>query len=722
MLYHAFASPEVTTCRGNALKSFPTPAEIEALENYVFGVTPPTVEDLRARAGGAPLAVVVFASEYRPAVETVHRRHADMCHSRTGVARIGTRSEIHHPAARGYLPTVPGDGHAIAVSPCRYAAYVAALQVGLRDAHGPMHFLDPGKPTAAGDVRRDKSAGLRSAPSAGNRTRGDADRRFWIPLHKLFDGNECIAGYEISVRLAANHLNEKIRRAHLFFLGQGHNGGWYGPDIDKPPFVIRDGIAEFSTTTSDGSWLLKPVARPTLIEAAEYEGKPLTYRVPRSTGAKHWRVYESTLNLRPAEDSARKAPEYLHARHRLDADGEVNLNHATDIAKEVGKGDYWARHYVDYTADGWINVECEALALEIPRRLPAYSVIASPDFFPLVRQSQLVEWTDQSAPPDLLSAVWPVNPGRPDPLSSQRLAANLELRGAGFDPHDDTMTAIVGPLAPTNGAQRPLRPVSHVRASMLPDGASGVFAPGWDVSLDSAPADAEAGESNEKVLFLTNYGLGSPFPEDTMLCAALSSFWPAVAPDITRTFAPSRKYATATPLPDDVIGLDGSEPWDGIRGPIKGPDPDTLDYQALAYGDYVEAALAARFDLAVIGSVSATEYIARTLTMAMIYEALEATEPAQKANWTVLSFRPARPDDPDLKAAVAAHRRALDQRHTYRFEMVRHDGERRPHPDSRKFDRLIVPIKEHVLLFADPTIVLRRGTDATWAQPYERRR
>ena len=62
-----------------------------------------------------------------------------------------------------------------------------------------------------------------------------------------------------------------------------------------------------------------------------------------------------------------------------------------------------------------------------------------------------------------------------------------------------------------------------MRHAYLPDAASGLFAPGWDVSRDNG--------------HLAPYGLGSPFPEDSKLCAPLSSFWPAVAPDASRTFS-----------------------------------------------------------------------------------------------------------------------------------------------------------------------------------------
>ncbi len=108
-------------------------------------------------------------------------------------------------------------------------------------------------------------------------------RNFWVPLHKLFDGDECLRGKRLSVRLSANHVNEELRRAHLRFLAGGHHSGWVEPDLSEPPFVIRDGIAEFyerALTTEAG--LLTPVAHQRLIERATYRNEPLTYLVPKS--------------------------------------------------------------------------------------------------------------------------------------------------------------------------------------------------------------------------------------------------------------------------------------------------------------------------------------------------------------------------------------------------------------------------------------------------------
>lgn len=95
LLYHALASPNVVVgAGGQPLDAFPTLAEIEAVENYVFGVEPPSVDDLAARFPHAAIAIAVFATEYRPGAETVHRRHADLCFSRTGVARVGTAGRV----------------------------------------------------------------------------------------------------------------------------------------------------------------------------------------------------------------------------------------------------------------------------------------------------------------------------------------------------------------------------------------------------------------------------------------------------------------------------------------------------------------------------------------------------------------------------------------------------------------------------------------------------
>src|SRR5260221_6864178 len=95
-----------------------------------------------------------------------------------------------------------------------------------------------------------------------------------------------------------------------------------------------------------------------------------------------------------------------------------------------------------------------------------------------------MKWTDQSVPPVLLNILWPENPGKPEALSDQRYAANLELSGAGFDAQDDTMTAIVGAFGSGNGRVARLQRSTPPRATTLPDAAARVVVPRWDVSYD----------------------------------------------------------------------------------------------------------------------------------------------------------------------------------------------------------------------------------------------
>jgi hypothetical protein len=61
----------------------------------------------------------------------------------------------------------------------------------------------------------------------------DGERTFWVPLQKLFDGPECIAGHDLRVLLEAHHVNEKLRRFHQVLAEEGYDTGWREPDINN---------------------------------------------------------------------------------------------------------------------------------------------------------------------------------------------------------------------------------------------------------------------------------------------------------------------------------------------------------------------------------------------------------------------------------------------------------------------------------------------------------
>ena len=168
LLFHAFASPNVLTVPGSAgLGAFPTLAELDTVENYVYGVQAPSMPELFTFSGGALLALVAFAHEYRPSIQTPHRRHADVCFSRTGIARVGTAEPLYDGPRRGFLPAVNGQPHQLRVLPARYAAYLAMLVPGDAATSLPMRF---------------------QVSDSESGEKGDQARNFWVPIHKLFPG------------------------------------------------------------------------------------------------------------------------------------------------------------------------------------------------------------------------------------------------------------------------------------------------------------------------------------------------------------------------------------------------------------------------------------------------------------------------------------------------------------------------------------------------------
>jgi hypothetical protein len=696
------------------------------VENYVYGVQPPSLDDVRQRAAGNPLAVVVFALEYRVGRETVHGKHADFCFARTGLARMGTTKAIYDARRREFLPLKADDPFAFPAQPARYAPFLAVQRHADPDSFGPLRATDD-----------------------------DRSRLFWAPLHKLFSGPECLQGLALTVTLATEHRNEKLRRFHSRMNTAGFYTGWAEPDIDQFPFVIQGAtLAAFSTDPDHGSGWVMPPPHP-LVEPATYEGKPLTFYYSQALAASPSITYSSSLQLLEAPpfqplgpmrtqslpeniniagedipgylttinpDTGRSLPEYLNIRHTVSADGaEANLNDLPDVLGPVHAGGYWARHFIDYAADGWVAARCSELDAAAPLRVPAYSTVGPPSFYPYTSQRALTEWAERGAPEALRHGIWVIPPR---PLSDRRLAANITLE-AGFSIDDDTVTALVSlPLEP--GTTQGEAPETFVRRHVqLPDGMAGLFDPGWEVSQD---------RTADNRFFLANYGLGTPFIEDAKLCAAPSTFWPGVSPDSAREFQPAKPsdnqyqaWPTIAPMTDEELGIVavarlGFLPWDGVRGPrltvVAGKE--VADYPELAHTDYLETV--ARFTAALTGKVEHEEYIARVLGMAQVYWALgirwkdfgekygiaEALDrfQAAKGEWTVLSFRALGAGrDGELTDAETATGIRLQGDRRYRFHLLQWNGVETPSDDVR---RILVGIKAQAIAYADLTNILVR--------------
>lgn len=271
-------------------------------------------------------------------------------------------------------------------------------------------------------------------------------------------------------------------------------------------------------------------------------------------------------------------------------------------------------------------------------------------------------------------------------------------------------------LVPLHGstpglAAEPLS-VDTARHSCLPDDAAGVFQPGWDVSHDRLK------KGNRTIPHLAAYGLGSPFPEDAKLCAALSTFWPAVAPDVTRSFDSGAGNETLTgtvaPLTDEEVGQTGQTPWDGILGPqvVTVNNQQFIECQGFLHADYVRSALENRFSARLTAQTTAEEYANRVLAAAFVYAALGEA----RATWFVFSFRIVSGADPEFVRAQAQSGATL-QAPIYRFEIFRRLAG--PAPVSpNDFRRRLLPMNDQRFIFASPRnrqILHRRKNQATFA-------
>jgi hypothetical protein len=683
LLLHALASPAVLQdAHGTPLRDFPTPAELEAVENAVFGLVPPTLAELQRRAGGAFLALAVFASEYRPAGATVHRRHADLCFSRTGVARVGTEPARYDPVARGFVTEVDDDPHAVRVLPARYAAYLAMQLPGFDGRFGPMN------------------AELRAQhPDLFGSDRADGQRRFWVPLHKVFSGPECIRGLHIRLTLRTHHVNEKLRRIHLQLARQGHPSGRTAQELTRPPFVVDDGIADWSSEEAWGPGMLVPVPSDRLVEPAEHRGSPVSFPVPPDPS----NGFAPSLFLAP-ERGFRRAPEYVHVRTLVDPElGVRDLNDDPEVAELVRRGGYDALHHIDHSGDGWVVAEAPQLAVDVPRSVPAYSLVTAPDFHPYCDQRELMEWWVQRAPSAIRRLVWSTPPLT---LADERLAPNLQLTDVDFRAEDDTVTAIVA-LPERRREPRPINPGRPRRHTHLPDGAAGVFAPGWDTSRD------ETGGTPH----LAGYGLGSPFAEDAKLCAALSAFWPAAAPDAARSF--SRTLRSVCPLTDEELGLVGDDvdplPWDGVPGPSRRrrDGVEVVDYASFDHVDYVEQALAGRFTTRLTCAITTDEYVHRVLSTARVYLATGLRDAAR--NWPIVSFRRIDEAAPEVGQAQAAAGIALAG-DLYRYELIER-GRELALADGHRRVEIEVVNRVIALVGALPVVLVHPGTGDWQAVP-----
>jgi hypothetical protein len=659
LLYHALASPNV---RPSSIpeKAYPQPEELEVIENYIYASQNLTQDDLQMKAGTSALAIAVFTKEYRPAPETAHRRHADLCFSRVGIARMGTEPSHYDPRGRCFQTFIDRSGPYVRVLPCRYSAYIAVRMKGDASLGRPFRFQP-----------------------------GDNAQDFWIPIHKIFNGKECILGLDLQITFENFQTNEKLRKLHLALQALGFDSLHHENAISRPPL----------TTTSDSfkpgnTFVVMPQAGALTERLKNAKGLPIVFRVPPNPISEN-----SSFHLMPRP--LRSAPEFTHIRDQKRLGRIIDMNKQPDVLELTRSGGYDALHYSDPSSEGFVRVICAELDTLIPRRFAAYSIVAPPDLLPLVKQAAAMEWWENSVPEDVKNNIWD---GKPVPLCDTRCAGNVEIERARFDPLDTTLPSIVSadPVLPAGATRQVASYASPV--SSLPDDAAGVFAPGWDVSKDSTPGsfDPQVGVI-APVEHLAGYGLGSPFLEDTKLCAAQSAFWPAAAPDTTRQYGPIGQ-PSATPLTDSELGWDNVGPPDLVRSNV-------ARFSAIDYADYVHTALAGRFDFRAVGRIDFDEYRARTLTMARVHQALKARDFSTRGKWSVFRFRDVARKE--LTAIKRDNPNFQPGRSCYYFEMFQPTGVwRGSGPD---FNKIYASFYEMIKIVANQQVVWKYR-NGKWTQ------
>ena len=598
LLYHALACPNVIwrdAEKSQKLGVFPTLDQIEVIENFVYGVDPPSLGLLESLNGKQNLGVVVFANQYRTAVDTPHQKHADLVYSRTGIGRVGTDEPLYSAESRSF-EVLSDDPHKVRVLPAKYNAYLAVKMPGSRPLLGRRFNVEAGHSFA-------------NVPP-------DEDLSFWFPVHKLFSGGECLKNQDLVVSLGAQHVNEKVRKIHKFIQGRFDLDTGSSPDQHGSfPFQFSAGIATFEP----GPSLVVPTPTESLVRKAETGGEKVTLdknfrlptRRPNNRNGNSLDAFASSLQIRqltinnPVFEGGngfpRSTPEYMHVRTKVDGNEETDLNAGADVELFIATENYLALHYIDSTGDGVVSVTVSPSNLFSYPVVFAYSLVSAPDFFPFCDQTEVF---------DEALSVWSVPPLA---LADSRILPNIKshpqlvYEGMGTF---ETGTAMVAGVLDEGVVKTAFDDRVERRVSYLTDAAAGVFAPGWDTSFDMV----QVGGLN--VPHLAAYGLGSPFPEDAKLCAALSSFWPAVAPDISRSFWPPRR--TVLPLTDEEIGGvddDGVVGWDGEKGPIvsRGNGSTLVRYKKFEYVDYTINVLENKFNFQILSGIDAKEYKERLL-------------------------------------------------------------------------------------------------------------
>lgn len=660
LLYHALASPRVRpTLNGIPFSAaqYPSLQQIDLLEDYIY-----SLKTFKYPLNQLPKGYVLamFAYEYRPAYKTPDEApYADLVFSRTGISRIGEYGKNYDTEKRCFInaPATGIDQKAIAVTPSRFGLFIAKVV-----------------PRRAVKLYSEESDDYKLF----------RQRSFLQPIRKVFNSDLLINGGELV--FYETHLNEKLRK--LAVSDQVKMSTSYR--TDEAPFIRKsrsssDGTLQPASNNhlvdleKQGSSLLVSSFPSKLLSVAKQDGLIVSINVKskKGTGLRSDRRYTSlkllenknlnivdyilTEGIYPSLKSTRfsaprNVPMFLNIRNKVSDDFRQYENmgaHTSNFEAEIKNGNYKTALFEDNICEGSISCKIkgtQAINLD-DKILPAYSLVAAPDFFPFADSYDLTKYdkTDTSflegGIENLSYCRLKPNPAIVDAVNQNRPAFSAQENLNAYQ-LQHTMLAIISSAGKTSNekyqgdAKYKLPELrDYMATSFLPDTAAFVFAPGWEASYSSP-------DNNKNDPFLATFGLGSPFPEDMKLCAAANGMWPVASPDAARTFqgsleslpTPQKKGLhltnttvppTAIPLLDEEIGIHKGHPglfdpktklkecygWDGEQGPFLEyiPDGFRINFTDIGRADYVENLLnpAVGFNMSLIRNMDCQELMAR---------------------------------------------------------------------------------------------------------------
>lgn len=667
LLYHLLASPLTRTIINGASSSdpihYPSLEHLDVLENFIYSLQqlPKGIMDRKN------IVLAVFSYEYRPGIQTPHEKYADLVFARAGISRVGTQPLVYDKLNRCFTnkPVNQQKEKEIAVTPARYALFLAE-----RARYDQIARWD--------NMKADDSW----------------QYAFLRPIRKLFNGDPLLEGKQLF--FSESHRNEKLRRVMMVEALQSNVTANIFR-LSEPPFVRETASSTNPTSTLNNSdkWDKTLVQLEThgssvtlasipdiLVRRAFQDVAGKQERVRLKIPAKlspdkyghtnrrytSFKIISKEGNRKDAWDIIwentiyrqknltnyhvpRNAAMFMNIREQLDEQGNIKQYlgpGAPNLQAEIDKS-YWVGLFEDSLCDGCICAElgtsgenANSNPLDKISVLPAFSVVTAPDFFPYFSSDAIKHYEKLfllGGVNDMGGARFRANPGIHLPgteISAFPLlfkSIDPAMRNSVEEQAARTILSMLSykternlNLTITQGAVATLQ-----RSSYLPDSATRIFYPGWDITY-AGPED-KGRERN--VRFYATYGLGSPFVEDSKLCAAANGMWAAASPDSARTFRGSLTKVptgintsiyppTAVPLLDIELGIHPQSPaaalcqytctgWDGEYGPYLRMDKDNLlvNFTDIGAADYVKNAMDNKFDMSKLRQITLSEMLNR---------------------------------------------------------------------------------------------------------------